>query len=107
MEKYTVINDILSFKTTPHLYINSESGRNDYLLVAIDNCGVLPNGKKDKSREKLKNTDPDSLGGDPRTRSDITDALDDLLLSVKFQNTPHSKIGGGLRGRFKNLVIPR
>lgn len=107
MEKYTVINDILSFKTTPHLYINSESGRNDYLLVAIDNCGVLPNGKKDKSREKLKNTDPDSLGGDPRTRSDITDALDDLLLSVKFQNSLHPKIGGGLRGRFKNLVIQR
>lgn len=108
MEKYTVINDILSFKTTPHLYINSESGRNDYLLVAIDNCGVLPNGKKDKSKEKLKNTDPDSLGGDPRTRSDITDALDDLLLSVKFQNTPHPKIGGALKGRFPNiLVIPR
>jgi hypothetical protein len=104
MEKYTVINDILSFKTTPHLYINSESGRNDYLLVAIDNCGVLPNGKKDKTKEKLKNTDPDSLGGDPRTRSDITDALDDLLLSVKFQNTPHQRIGGGLRGRFKNLA---
>lgn len=105
MEKYTVINDILSFKTTPHLYINSESGRNDYLLVAIDNCGVLPNGKKDKSREKLKNTDPDSLGGDPRTRSDITDALDDLLLSVKFQDTLRPKIGGSLRGRFKNISI--
>lgn len=108
MEKYTIINDILSFKTTPHLYINSESGRNDYLLVAIDNCGVLPNGKKDKSREKLKATDEDSLGGDPRTRSDITDALDDLLLSVKFHDTLRPKIGGGLRGRFQHLAgIPR
>lgn len=108
MEKYTIINDILSFKTTPHLYINSESGRNDYLLVAIDNCAVLPNGKKDKSHEKLKNTDPDSLGGDPRTRTDITDALDDLILGVKFQNTLYRKIGGGLMGRFSNLAgIPR
>lgn len=108
MEKYTIINDILSFKATPHLYINSESGRNDYLLVAIDNCAVLPNGKKDKSHEKLKNTDSDSLGGDPRTRTDITDALDDLVLGVKFQNTIRRRIGGGLQGRFSNLAgIPK
>lgn len=104
MEKYTIINDILSFKTTPHLYINSESGRNDYLLVAIDNCGVLANGKKDKSREKLRATSEESIGGDPRTRTDITDALDDLVLGVKFQNTLRCTIGGGLRGRYSNLA---
>ena len=104
MEKNTIINDILSFKTTPHLYINSESGRNYYLLVAIDNCDVLANGKKDKSREKLRATSEESIGGDPRTRTDITDALDDLVLGVKFQNTLRCTIGGGLRGRYSNLA---
>ncbi len=109
-DKYMMINDILSFAQTPALRINREAGRNDYLITAIDNAGILPGTfKKDKSREKLKGTDPDSLGGDPRTRTDITDALDDLIIGVKFHGTGgRSKIGGALRGRFSNLsVVPR
>jgi hypothetical protein len=70
---------------------------------------VLSGFRKDKSKEKLKATDEDSLGGDPRTRTDITDAFDDLLIGVKYHfiGGIRKKIGGGLRGRFQNLRITR
>lgn len=109
-DKYMLINDILSFQQSPALRINREAGRNDYLITAIENTGIIPGTfKKDKSLEKLKSTSPDSLGGDPRSRSDITDALDDLIIAVKFfSNGGKPKIGGRLRGRFSNLAtIPR
>ena len=108
-DKYQVINDILSGKTGPFLRVNTEAGRNEYLITAIENAGLIPGTfKKDKAREKLKATDEESLGGDPRTRTDITDALDDLLLGVKFRDAAHPKIGGALRSRFKHLAnIPK
>ena len=108
-DKYQFVNDVLSFQQTPALRINREAGRNDYLITAIENAGILPGTfKKDKSREKLKSTDPDSLGGDPRERTDVTDALDDLLIGVRFHGEGRPKIGGGLRGRYRNLAgIPR
>lgn len=108
-DKYQVINDILSGKTGPFLRVNTEAGRNEYLITAIENAGLIPGTfKKDKTREKLKATDEESLGGDPRTRTDITDALDDLLLGVKFRDAAHPKIGGALRSRFKHLAsIPK
>lgn len=105
-DKYFLLNDILSFQTGPALRVNREAGRNDYLITAIENAGLVPGTfKKDKSREKLKNTDPDSLGGDPRTRTDITDALDDLILGCKFHDSARPKIGGKLKGRFSNLAF--
>ena len=107
-DKFQVINDILSGNTTPFLRVNSEPGRNDYLITAVENAGLIPGTfKKDKSREKLKSTSDDSLGGDPRTRTDITDALDDLILGVKFHGGSRAKIGGGLKGRYKNIVVLR
>lgn len=107
-DKYLLINDILSFQASPALRINQEAGRNDYLITAIENAGLIPGTfKKDKSKEKLKSTDEESLGGDPRTRTDITDALDDLIIGVKFHGTGRKKVGGRLRGRFNNLIIPR
>lgn len=107
-DKYIFVNDVLSFQQKPALRINCEPGRNDYLITAIENAGILPGTfKKDKSHEKLKNTDPDSLGGDPRTRTDVTDALDDLLIGVRFHGDGQKKVGGRLRGRFANLVVMR
>ena len=106
--KYQFINDVLSFHESPSLFINREAGRNDYLIVAIENAGIVPGSfRKDKSREKLRNTDPESLGGDPRTRTDITDALDDLLIGVKIKGESQRKVGGRLAGRFQHLVISR
>ena len=108
-DKYQYINDVLAFQQTPALRINKEAGRNDYLITAIENAAIIPGTfKKDKSREKLKNTDPDSLGGDPRERTDVTDALDDLLIGVRFHGEGRPKIGGALRGRYRNLsFMPR
>lgn len=107
-DKYQFVNDVLSFQQTPALRINREAGRNDYLITAIENAGILPGTfKKDKSREKLKSTDPESLGGDPRERTDVTDALDDLLIGVRFHGDGRRpKIGGGLRGRYSHFKIP-
>ena len=106
-DKYIYVNDVLAFQQSPALRINKEAGRNDYLITAVENTGIIPGTfKKDKSREKLKSTDPDSLGGDPRERTDVTDALDDLLIGVRFHGDGHKKVGGALRGRFSNLRIP-
>lgn len=102
--KYQFINDCLSFHTEPALFINREAGRNDYLITAIENAAIVPGSfRKDKSREKLKNTDPDSLGGDPRERTDITDALDDLLIGVKTAGNGFRRIGGSLQNRFPGI----
>ena len=104
--KYRLINEILSFQQTPALRINNEAGRNDYLITAIENAGLVPGTfRKDKSREKLKATNDESLGGDPRTRTDITDALDDLVIGVKYNGDGSRKVGGRLRGRFQNLAL--
>lgn len=113
--KYQMINDCLAFATAPAIRINREAGRNDYLITAIENAGVDSNTfKKDKSREKLgqgkggHEAEYEGLGGDPRTRTDITDALDALIVSVKMKGTSPRKIGGKLRGRFHNLAgIPK
>ena len=40
--------------------------------------------------------------------SDITDAFDDLVIGIKTGAENNKKIGGGLRGRYKNLAgIPK
>lgn len=105
-EKYRVINECLAGTTSPFIYINKE--QNDLLIAAITRAEIKPGTyKKDKSHEKLKATSEDSVGGDPRTRTDVTDAFDDLIMGVKFYDTYKRKVGSGLRGRFKNLIIPR
>lgn len=101
--KWQLFCDIFSFQTSPSVYICKESGRCQYLLTAINNAGVLNNFQKDKSLEKYKSAD--GVAGDPRTRTDITDAFDDLVIGVKMGAEGERKVGGRLRGRFKNLVM--
>lgn len=101
--KWQLFCDVFSFRTSPSVYICKESGRCQYLLTAINNAGVLNNFQKDKSLEKYKSAD--GVAGDPRTRTDITDAFDDLFIGVKMGAEGERKVGGRLRGRFKNLVI--
>lgn len=101
--KHRYINEMLSFQSSPAFRINREAGRNDYLITAIENAGLVPGTyRKDKSREKLKSEE--GVGGDYRTRTDITDAMDDLLMGVKFHGEGRPKIGGALRGRYKFQV---
>lgn len=108
--KYQYLNDCLASIESPSIYICREAERCQYLLTAIENAGVTPGGsfKKDKSREKLKASDEESVGGDPRTRTDVTDAFDDLIIGIKECAENRRRIGGGLKGRFLNLAgIPR
>lgn len=101
--KWQLFCDVFSFQTSPSVYICKESGRCQYLLTAINNAGVLNNFQKDKSLEKYKSAD--GVAGDPRIRTDITDALDDLVIGVKMGAEGERKVGGRLRGRFKNLLL--
>lgn len=105
--KYQYINDCFSGVVSPAVYINREAERCVYLRAALENTAVVPGTfKKFKGTEKL--TSEDGIGGDKRQRPTITDAFDDLVLGVKECAESKSVIGGGLRGRFKNLAgIPR
>ena len=107
--KYQYLNDCLSGQASPSVFVNREAGRCDYLMTAIENTGIVPGTfRKDKSTEKLRSTDPDSLGGDTRTRPTITDAFDDLIIGIKECAETKRKVGGRLIGRFGNLAgIPR
>ena len=109
--KFQLMADLMSGAQKPMIRICTDPGRNTYLIPALEQAGLAPGKtfRKDKSREKLKATDEESMGGDPRTRTDITDAFDDLVIGVKYHGlSPRPKIGGGLKGRFKNLAgIPR
>ena len=106
--KFQLMADLMSGAQSPKIRICTDPGRNTYLIPALEQAGVTAGFKKDKSREKLKATDEESMGGDPRTRTDITDAFDDLVIGVKYHGvTGRPKIGGGLRGRFSNVILTR
>lgn len=106
--KFQLMADLMSGAQSPRIRICTDPGRNTYLIPALEQTGVTAGFKKDKSREKLKATDEESMGGDPRTRTDITDAFDDLVIGVKYHGvTGRPKIGGGLRGRFSNIRLAR
>ena len=106
--KFQLMADLMSGAQSPRIRICTDPGRNTYLIPALEQTGVTAGFKKDKSREKLKATDEESMGGDPRTRTDITDAFDDLVIGVKYHGvTGRPRLGGGLRGRFKNVILTR
>lgn len=101
--KWQLFCDIFSFQTGPAVYICRENDRCQYLLTAINNAGIRNGFKKDKSLEKYKSAE--GIAGDPRTRTDITDAFDDLIIGIKMGAEGERKVGGRLRGRFKNLAL--
>ena len=111
-QKYQYINDVLSFHQFPALRINADEDRNEYLITAIENCACEQTARgirKYKGGEKLRATTEGAEGAiDPRTRTDVTDALDTLLIGCRFHGYGRPNIGGRLRGRFGNLAgIPR
>lgn len=105
--KYQYINDCFSGVESPNIYINAEAGRCVYLRAALENTAVVPGTfRKYKDTEKLRSEN--GIGGDKRERTTITDAFDDLVLGIKECAENSRPIGGGLRGRFRNLsAIPR
>jgi len=102
--KYQFLNDCFSFQASPSVFINRESGRCEYLRAAIENAAIVPNTfRKFKGNEKLASDT--GIGGDPRSRTDVTDALDDLIIGVhECAEAGAGKIGRGLVGR--GLRIP-
>lgn len=105
--KYQLINDLFAFTQTPSVFICSDPERTDNLQAALANCAVVPGTfRKDKHLEKYQSES--GLAGNVLHRTDITDAFDDLIIGIKVGAENGKKIGGGLRGRFKNLAgIPR
>lgn len=84
--KFQFINDVLTGRQKPFLRVNKEN--NEYLIVAMENCRVTMSSRgpiKDKSQEKKKSEDGEA--GPLETRTDITDALDTLLIGVRFFNS--------------------
>ena len=82
-QKFQFINDVLSGMQKPFLRINKEN--NDYLIVAMENCRVKMTSRgpvKDKSMEKHASEEGEA--GPMETRTDITDALDTLLIGVRY-----------------------
>ena len=72
-------------------------------MAALENAAIVPGTfKKFKDTEKYKN--PEGVAGDPRSRTTITDAFDDLVIGVHECAENKTKVGGGLRGRFPNLA---
>lgn len=101
--KYQLLNDMFSFQTNPAIYINKEANRCENLIAAINQCAVVPGTfRKDKHLEKYASED--GVAGSKASRTDITDAFDDLIIGIKTGAERGRKVGGRLRGRFKNLA---
>ena len=105
--KYQLINDMFAFAQNPAVFICKEAARCENLIASLQNCAVIAGSfKKDKHLEKYQSED--GVAGNVLQRTDITDAFDDLVIGIKVGAENNKKIGGGLRGRFKNLAgIPR
>ena len=103
--KYQAINDMFAFIESPSIFINGED-RCDNLRIALETASVVPGSfRKDKHLEKYAE---DGIAGNVLQRTDITDAFDDLVIGIKTGAENNKKIGGGLRGRYKNLAgMPR
>lgn len=109
-QKFQMICDVFSFQQGPAVRINADEDRNEYLITAMENCATEQTAtgiRKYKGGEKLKATTEGAEGAiDPRVRTDVTDAFDTLLIGCKFYTNGVRAIGGRLRGRFHNLIIP-
>ena len=96
---------MFAYQTSPAIYICSEANRCENVIAALNNTAVLPGSfRKDKHLEKYASED--GVAGSRSTRTDITDAFDDLAIGIKTEAEKTRKVGAGLRGRFKNLIIP-
>lgn len=102
--KYQFLNDCFSGVASPAIYINREAGRCVYLRAAIENAAVVP-GTFRKAKDTEKYRSEEGIAGDKRERTTITDAFDDLIIGIKECAETRKKIGGGLRGRYQNVVI--
>jgi hypothetical protein len=76
VDKCLLINRMFRGKARRHILINQEN--NPDLLISIQSAGIY-NGKKDKSGEKVAETEEDKLEG----RTDGSDAFDTICIGVE------------------------
>lgn len=77
IEKNLLINQMLQGKRNLQVLINRDN--NEELIASIESAAVVA-GKKDKSGEKLAETDEDKL----ETRTDFSDAFDTLCIGCEL-----------------------
>lgn len=97
-QKFQFLNDVLSGVQRPFLRINREN--NEYLIVAVENTRVVMTSRgpaKDKHLEKRSSEQGEA--GPLETRTDITDALDNLIIGTRY-------FGRGTMGGFR-FSMPR
>ena len=98
-KKYEIINNCFSGVMKPIIRINREN--NNYLSTSLENAGVLPGFKKDKSKEKRGTSSDDEIDIERElaVRTDLSDAFDTLLIGVRnFGSGGLGFIGGVLGG---------
>ena len=98
-KKYEIINNCFSGVMKPLIRINREN--NNYLSTSLENAGVLPGFKKDKSKEKRGTSSDDEIDIERElaVRTDMSDAFDTLLIGVRnFGSGGLGLIGGVLGG---------
>jgi hypothetical protein len=98
IEKHLLINRLLKGQVENGLTPRLNEENNEELIIALENAGTK-NGsegfKKDKSGEKLAETEEDKL----EYRTDGTDAWDTLVIGMnKFPYTSSDGIGGSWMG---------
>ena len=97
--KYEIINNCFSGVMKPIVRINREN--NQFLSTSLENAGVLPGFKKDKSKEKRGTSSDDEIDIERElaVRTDMSDAFDTLLIGVRnFGSGGLGLIGGVLGG---------
>ena len=97
--KYEIINNCFSGVMKPIVRINREN--NQFLSTSLENAGVLPGFKKDKSKEKRGTSSDDEIDIERElaVRTDMSDAFDTLLIGVRnFGSGGMGLIGGVLGG---------
>lgn len=99
-KKYEIINNCFAGVMKPMIRINAEN--NHYLSTSLENAGVLPGFKKDKTKEKRAtavDADEIDIERELATRTDMSDAFDTLLIGVRqFGSGMFGCIGGVLGG---------
>lgn len=90
-KKYEIINSCFAETMKPIVRINHTN--NEFLAASIENAKILPGFKKNKSKEKYRTTvgaNDSDVERELATRTDLSDAFDDLLIGVRCFGSGYS-----------------
>lgn len=103
--KYNLLQEIFAENEKLHIRINMEQC--DFLCVAVENTEAIttPKGiRKDKSLEKHKSEDGEA--GKREFRSDVTDAMDSLIIGCAKYSDSGNLLSGGAIPPGVRLTLP-